>query len=572
MLAPEQCASLSAEPMPSFQPPRRAAALALSLALVLPSLGGLAGGSAAVPAPTPAPVPALPAAATDAPKQPVPVAAVPPVATPAPAAVQVRGLWVDAFGPGLKTSAQVRRMVDDAAKMGINTLFVQAIRRSDCLCRRSSLPMITDADLQPGFDPLEAVIKLAKPRGMRVIAWASVTGVANASVPNSNPAHLSRTHGPNMGAQSWYSRRPDGTYLEGSDAWLDVGIPAAADYITAGVVSLVKNYAVDGIQLDRIRYPDGGVWGYDPKVIARFNAETGANGIPAAADPAWLDWKRDQVTGLVRRIALEVKGVRSTLWVTAATITYLQPPRAGDLVSFRRTRTYNDVLQDWPTWMHDGLIDLNVIMNYKRDGVADQAAWFDGWNAFAASMRPRADGGQAELAVGTALYLNSPAVIAAQAARAVGSGLGWVGYSYRTPNVDVYGNKATTAQGLDVIRALLTAPGAALNVPTRWTTTPPTSRGLLGRVTGAPVLGNRVVEALQGGAVVARSLTDGNGYYGFAALPAGSTEIRVSGQRWVDTIPARGVVRLPDLLVRDLQPVPALPPAKVAPVVTPAQP
>ncbi|WP_019010585.1 glycoside hydrolase family 10 protein [Deinococcus aquatilis] len=554
--------------MPPLHPLRRAAALALSLALVLPSPGGTAEGSAAVPPPVPVPAPAP----TDTSKQPVPVSAEPaPTATPA-AGVGVRGLWVDAFGPGLKTSAQVRRMVDDAAKMGINTLFVQAIRRSDCLCRRSSLPMVTDADLQPGFDPLEAVIKLAKPRGIRVIAWASVTGVANAAVPNSNPAHISRTHGPNMGAQSWYSRRPDGTYLEGSDAWLDVGIPAAADYITAGVVSLVKNYAVDGVQLDRIRYPDGGVWGYDPKVIARFNAETGASGLPAAADPAWLDWKRDQVTALVRRIALEVKGVRSNLWVTAATITYLQPPRAGDLVSFRRTRTYNDVLQDWPTWMHDGLIDLNVLMNYKRDGVADQAAWFDGWNTFAATMRPRADGGQAELAVGTALYLNSPAVIASQAARAVNSGLGWVGYSYRTPNVEVYGGKATTAQGLDVIRALLTAPGAALNVPARWTANPPTTRGLLGRVTGAPVLGNRVVEALQGGEVVARSLTDGSGYYGFAALPAGSTEIRVSGQRWTDTIPARGVVRLPDLLVRDLQPVPALPPAKAAPVVAPAQP
>jgi uncharacterized lipoprotein YddW (UPF0748 family) len=561
--------------MPPFQLPHRAATLALSLAVVLPSVGGFVEGSAATP-----PSQSAPVSAPDAPKQSVPVtvapssSATPSSATPAaaPAGVGVRGLWVDAFGPGLKTSAQVRRMVDDAASMGINTLFVQAIRRSDCLCRRSSLPVVTDADLQPGFDPLEAVIKLAKPRGMRVIAWASVTGVANAAVPNSSPLHVSRTHGPNMGAQSWYSRRPDGTYLEGSDAWLDVGIPAAADYITAGVVSLVKNYAVDGIQLDRIRYPDGGVWGYDPKVIARFNAETGASGIPAGADPAWLDWKRDQVTGLVRRIALEVKGVRSSLWVTAATITYLQPPRAGDLVSFRRTRTYNDVLQDWPTWMHDGLLDLNVIMNYKRDGVADQTAWFDGWNAFAASMRPRADGGQAELAVGTALYLNSPAVIAAQAARAVNAGLGWVGYSYRTPNVEVYGNKATTAQGLDVIRALLTAPGAALNVPTRWTTTPPTSRGLLGRVTGTPVLGNRVVEALQGGEVVARSLTDGNGYYGFAALKAGSTEIRVSGQRWVDTIPAKGVVRLPDLLVRDLQPVPTLPPAKVAPAVPPAQP
>lgn len=464
----------------------------------------------------------------------------------------VRGLWVDAFGPGLKTREQVAQVVEDAAALGVNTLFVQAVRRGDCLCLRSTLPPVTDRDFEKNFDPLTIVTRLAHARGMRVIAWASVTGAVNARVPNTNPRHVARLHGPGAGAASWMNRRPDGSWQEGADGWLDPAIPAAADHMVAAVVSLVKNYPVDGVQLDRIRYPDGGAWGYDPKTLARYRAETGARGTPAPTDPRWQAWKREQVTLLVRRIALEVKAVRPTAWVTAATITYGPPPAPGDLEAFRKTRTYQDVLQDWPTWMREGLLDLNVLMNYKRDAVGQQGEWLDGWNAFAASVR-----GSAEVAGGTALYLNSPAVTAAQASRTVASGLGWVGYSYRTPTLDVYGTRQTTAQGLSAIRAALTAPGGVLAAPVAWNTRPPTVRGVLGRVVGTVTPGGRTVEALRDGQVVARTTTDGSGHYGFLNLPPGPVEVRVSGQRWSEPVPETGVIRYPDLLVRDVQAVPA---------------
>lgn len=514
-------------------------------------------------------VPQSPAVETPVPEKPVQNQS----ALPAPPVGSgVRGLWVDAFGPGLKTRAQVTQMVDDAARIGVNTLFVQAIRRSDCLCLKASVPTATDPNLEKGLDPLGLSVRLAHARGMRVIAWVSVTGMANVAAPNTNPAHISRTHGPNAGAASWVARRPDGSWQEGNDVWLDLGIPQAAEYATQGILSLVKNYDIDGVQLDRIRYPDGDNWGYDPKVLARYRAEMGRAGTPAASDPQWEEWKRQQVTSVVRRVTLEIKTLRPDAWITAATITYMQPPAPGDMTAFRRTRTYSDVLQDWPAWMQGGLIDLNVLMNYKRDAVGDQGLWFDGWNAFARSVQARPDGLSAGLAAGTAMYLNGAPVTAAQAGRSVGAGLGWVGYSYRTPTVDVYGARETMSQGLGSVQQLMTAPGAALSRPVPWKEKPPTTRGLLGRVTGTPILGSRVVEALQNGRVVAQSVTDGSGYYGFAALPPGKTEVRVSGQRWVDTVPERGVVRLPDLTVRELKPfsaapAPAVPIAPAAPAV-----
>lgn len=538
---------------------------ALSVLALAPLAAAEAPAPVTAPAtPTPAtpvtPAPAVPA--TAAPVTAAPVTAAPPaVPVPAPAAPVVvptppistlRGLWVDAFGPGLKTRAQVAQVVEEAAALGVNTLFVQAIRRGDCLCLRSSLPPVTDADFEKNFDPLTIVTRLAHARGMRVIAWVSVTGAVNAKVPNKNPLHVARLHGPNAGAASWLSRRPDGSWQEGLDGWLDPAIPAAADFMVEGVVSLVRNYPVDGIQLDRIRYPDGGGWGYDPKTLARYRAETGARGTPAPSDPRWQDWKREQVTALVRRVALEVKALRPSTWVSAATITYGPPPAPGDLAAFHKTRTYADVLQDWPTWMQEGLLDLNVLMNYKRDAVGDQGSWLDGWNAFAASVR-----GGAEVAGGTALYLNPPAVTASQATRTVASGLGWVGYSYRTPTLDVYGTRQTTGEGLSAIRTVLKAPGAPLATPLPWNGQPHNLRGLLGRVVGTATPGGRTVEALRGGQVIARTVTDGGGHYGFLNLAPGPVEVRVSGQRWAEPVPEVGVIRYPDLLVRDVAPVPA---------------
>lgn len=498
----------------------------------------------ATPLPIPGPV--------QPPVQPTP--AQPNPAPPDPTQAElgaVRGLWVDAFGPGLKTPAQVAQMVKDAHALGVNTLFVQTIRRADCLCNLASVPRASDRDLTPGFDPLADAIKLAHAQGIRVFAWVSVTGAGNAAAPNTSPQHILKAHGPAAGVQSWVNRRPDGSYLEGSDIWLDAGIPGAADFMVQSILSIVKNYDIDGIQLDRIRYPDGGVWGYSPQALARYRAETGNKGTPLPSDPAWINWKREQITALVRRVVLETRRLKPQVWTSAATITYGAPPT--DLSGFQKSRTYSDVLQNWPAWTEEGLIDLNVLMNYKQDLVPNHIAWFDDWNKFALSVR-----GKAEVAAGTALYLNSPDISRRQMQRALSAGLGWVGYAYRTPGVDVYKNGQSQPQGFEVLRKTLTQGGGPLT-STIWDIAPPTRYALLGRVTGSGQPGGRPVEARsQNGSLLARTVTDGSGYYGFTDLPLGTVEVRVAGQRWQAQLTRPGVLRSPDLLLRDTQIVPAM--------------
>ncbi len=65
----------------------------------------------------------------------------------------VRGLWVDAFGAGIKTPEEVTQLVDTARAMNVNTLYVQVGRRGDCYCNNAAMPRTDDPEVPAGFDP-----------------------------------------------------------------------------------------------------------------------------------------------------------------------------------------------------------------------------------------------------------------------------------------------------------------------------------------------------------------------------------------------------------------------------------
>ncbi|MBB6098999.1 uncharacterized lipoprotein YddW (UPF0748 family) [Deinobacterium chartae] len=467
-----------------------------------------------------------------------------PTPAPAPAAPapQLRGLWVDAFSSGIKTPAEIDRLVAHASRLGINVLFAQVGRRMDCYCNRASVPRTEDPAVPAGFDPLEDLIRKAHAQGIQVHAWMITTAAHNFQLPApKNPRHVLNEHGLDQyGSDNWLTAHYDGTFRAGNDYVLDPGHPDAARYIAEMYASVVRNYDVDGIMLDRVRYPDDGgsgasSWGYNERALQRYRQETGTRGTPTPDDPAWLQWRREQVTALVRRIYLEVKSARPDVWVSASTITYGAGP--ANEAAFRNTRTYREVLQDWPTWNRRGYLDLNVMMNYKRQSVTLQARWFDQWNSFAAQNR-----GRAKMASGSALYLNTLEGSAAQLRAVAASKLdGWAGYAYRS----LIPGSGTELLSVDALRTAL----RVLPPRSAWGKPEPV-RALRGELRwnnqqAAPGI---QVELWRGSHLLERSQTDGLGSYGFV-LPAssqgGPLELRAGGTRVTLAEPPRGVTRIP---------------------------
>lgn len=471
---------------------------------------------------------------------------------------QFRAYWVDSFGPGLYTEAQIDQLIADAKAAHLNAIVAQVTRRADCLCNRSIMPR-TEAEVDPEpFDPLQTLIEKAHAAGLEVHAWLNAGIMWALDTPPQDPAHVFHGHGPGAtGAENWVTRRFDGTVRGGNLYFFDPGHPAAADYIVRMALSIVRAYDVDGINLDFIRYPDFNLgenipsWGYNPVALARFQALTGRSDIPAPIDPQWMDWRREQITGIVRRLYLEAYALKPLVRISADTVTYGTPPQGTN--DWPQTRTYREVLQDWRGWMEEGILDLNIPMNYRRQvpPPPDQGPQFDPWNRFIRQHQYRR-----RAAIGTGIYLNSVDENTEQIRRALApepDGLwaaGWVGFSYRTPDILAdqrrrppevgraeLARALTTFRTFDVTREvdlnLVRVPLFPTPVPVSampWKLAPVTGH-LYGSVVnpdGSPADQFAVELYDSDGRLIASRLTTGTGWIGFVDLRPGDYTLMVS--------------------------------------------
>ena len=467
---------------------------------------------------------------------------------------EFRAYWVDAFGEGIFNEAQVNELVAATKAANMNAIVVQIGRRGDCFCNNAVMPR-THAGIAPlPYDPLQTLIDRAHAEGIEVHAWIIATAIWQGNTPPAAPNHVYNTHGPSKsGYDNWVMTRYDGSRPAG-DTYLDPGHPAAADYIVSMYTSLARNYDIDGLNFDRIRYPDGQLgawpndnsWGYNPVALARFHAATGRSDRPLPNDAEWSQWRRDQISNIVRRVYLETYAIDPSIRISADTITYGDGP--AQVGGWEASRPYRETLQDWRAWMDEGILDLNIPMNYKREwctggpipgcfGGFSQQAWYENWNEFIKDHQY-----QRQATVGSALYLNSLANSIAQVRKALApsaagnTGVGWVGYSYRNPDdLALSGARTGAASRAELARALTeeseydsqTPPvfSEPATVPGMTWKTQPTKGHVLGTVRtpdGTP-FDQLTVELrdAETDALVATRPTDGTGNFGFVDLAPG---------------------------------------------------
>ena len=329
-------------------------------------------------------------------------------AAPAMAQPEYRAFWVDTFNTALDNHANVVTVVNQAKAANANAIFAQVRRRGDAWYLNSLEPPPDPNSIAAGFDPLQDLIAEGHAAGLEIHAFVIVGAVWNKSptalpLPAS-PSHVFNRHGGFdpvsqtivQGPDNWLTR----TLLSGfafqghrfgSEFWMEPGHPDAAAYTVDVLMHLVANYDIDGLHLDRIRYPEfsasgqtpanGTNIGYNHTNIARFNrryAVTPDNLPPATGDVRWTQWRRDQVTNLVRRIYLNAIAMKPQLKVSAALIAFGAGPVAETTwptVSEAHWRVY----QDWRSWTEEGILDLAIPMNYKREHIATQEAQFNQW-------------------------------------------------------------------------------------------------------------------------------------------------------------------------------------------------
>src|SRR5687768_923827 len=322
------------------------------------------------------------------------------LSTQAQPRTEYRGFWVDTFNTTLNTPAQVLAVINNAKLAKANAIFVQVRRRGDSWYLNSLEPRADRQPIAPGFDPLlELITQAHKPENkLEVHAFVIVGAVWNRDprCPTLQPpaGHVFLSNGgfnnatANIapGPNNWLTRTllPDsalphpttcqtGTppnisfngHRFGADFWIDLGHPDAAAYTNNVLMHLVQNYDLDGLHLDRIRYPEftasmqtpsnGTNIGYNDTSIARFNLRYGRSGTPAQNDPLWSQWRRDQVTNFVRRLYLNVVAVKPQMKLSGSFIAFGGGPTTEP--GWNSAEAYWRVYQDWRAWTEEGITD-----------------------------------------------------------------------------------------------------------------------------------------------------------------------------------------------------------------------
>lgn len=331
-------------------------------------------------------------------------------------------MWVDAFNDGIKSRTQVEKLVADAHRANLNALIVQVRKRGDAYFNWSAEePRATDITGSRGFDPLGYLIQVAhtsRPR-IEVHAWLNTFFAGQES-------GVYRKH------PDWVNLTNDGA----AGGYLDPGIPEVQAYTHKIFMDVARNYDVDGVHMDFVRYA-GMTWGYTPASLAQYRHDTGASGTPAPDDARWQAWRRDRVTAFVRDLHADLQQQKPSVKLSAALICFGGGPASpGDWIY---TSAYTSVFQDWREWLAKSYIDFGVPMNYDGDWIGREQVWFDRWINF------EKDSGFANRVVtGMGAFLNYPDDSLAQIRRVLAPSprgnkvLGVAIYSYAATSV--YGN------------------------------------------------------------------------------------------------------------------------------------
>jgi uncharacterized lipoprotein YddW (UPF0748 family) len=349
---------------------------------------------------------------------------------PAGARREYRAIWIDTFNTRFATPDDVAAILARAELAHANTLVVQVRRRGDAWYLDAREPLAEGVTFPDGFDPLRDLLVRAHAAGIQVHAAVTVGAIWNQTTAPANSLHVFNQHGFGPGGAlpgraNWLTRTrpadlpagtPFGGYRFGSDFWLDPGHPDAAAYTVAVLTHLVTQYELDGLHLDGLRYPDaapggsgvdpGPSVGYNDVALDRFRRRAGlpSSAVPEPWDAAWSDWRREQVTLLLRRIALAAVAARPSIVVSAGVAATGEPPGPGDAddAAWQATEAYRRAFQDWYAWAEGGLLDLLVPLVYRTEHTTAGAEAFGAWVRWA---RLHAAGRQ--LVIGLGAYLNA---------------------------------------------------------------------------------------------------------------------------------------------------------------------
>lgn len=256
---------------------------------------------------------------------------------------EVRAVWLTTIG-GLdwphsyaqtgyaieNQKRELRLILDQLQQANVNTVLLQARIRATTIYPSMYEPwdgcLSGKPGVSPGYDALRYAIEECHRRGMELHAWVVTIPIGKWNA---------------LGCQRLRQRYPGMVTKIGQEGYMNPEAPQTGDYLADICREITRNYDIDGIHLDYIRYPE--TWN------RRINLTAG----------------RSNITNIVRKIRNAVKTEKP--WVKMS----CSPIGKYDDLSRYWSHGWNartKVCQEAQLWLRDGLMDeLFPMMYFKGD-------------------------------------------------------------------------------------------------------------------------------------------------------------------------------------------------------------
>jgi len=270
----------------------------------------------------------------------------------------IRAIWChDAFGvEGMKWEEAVRRLANN----GFTAILPNMLWGGAAFYDSKVLPAAEK--LAGRGDQIAECLAACKKHGIQMHVW-KVNWNLGSQAPAEFVAKMRREGRLQAGARGE------------EELWLCPSNPDNQKLEIDSLVEVARNYDVDGIHFDYIRYPDadhcfcGGCRKRFAQASGLAIKDWPADVLrPGPAHERWLDWRRDNITAVVKAVSERAREIKPKIRLSAAVFSNWAADR-------------DSVGQDWKLWCEKGYLDFVCPMDYTPSNanfealVARQVGW-----------------------------------------------------------------------------------------------------------------------------------------------------------------------------------------------------
>ena len=270
---------------------------------------------------------------------------------------EIRATWLTTLGgmdwPTTKANGKesIRRqkqelidILDRLQAAHFNTVLFQVRVRGSVIYRSNietwSECLTGHIGKDPGYDPLAFAIEECHKRNMELHGWfVTIPCGSDRQVRSLGNKSVARNH-------RFICKHYKGAWF------LDPGKPMAKEYLSSLVTEVVRNYDIDGVHFDYIRYPENSKFP-DNDTFKRLGK-----------GKSLAQWRRDNITEIVRKLYKDVKAIKPWVKVSSSPVGKYQDLKR---YSSHGWNALNAVYQDAQQWMREGIQDALFPMLYFKD-------------------------------------------------------------------------------------------------------------------------------------------------------------------------------------------------------------